>query len=195
MDEPHVTSTGVSFIVFDDPGEASFGPNRLHAPSDYLRICVDAFEKLIDVPFLRFNQIYDTKADCLESLAIIERLIHYIVKNPSSGHQKRIVSFRTFTRSLDARPQEDRADYQLEMDVMLNRLIDTFDQSPPSHPLQLYVDEGHTVDVPKRGWEAAKETGIHIIIVQNYSIERSEQLLHRVPQMIRVELADSITLT
>ncbi|CAJ0571560.1 unnamed protein product, partial [Mesorhabditis spiculigera] len=159
----------------------SFNPNRLHAPSDYFHICVDAFEKLIDVPLLRFNQIYESKADCLESLTIIERLIRHIVKTPPLGHQKRIVAFRTFTRSSDARRQEDRADYLLEMDLMLNRLCDSFNTSPPSSPLQVYVDEGRTASPTWRAIDFATETGIRIVMVQNYSFEGFRQLLHQSP--------------
>ncbi|CAJ0561216.1 unnamed protein product, partial [Mesorhabditis spiculigera] len=52
---------------------------------------------------------------------------------PSKG-QKRIVAFRTQTRGFRPSP-EDLAEYQREMDVMLNRLIDTFNISPHLHTL------------------------------------------------------------
>ncbi|CAJ0587045.1 unnamed protein product, partial [Mesorhabditis spiculigera] len=70
-------------------------PTGEYSPADYLDIYIDAIHKLRGVPRIRFNQMYWRKSDCLGSLAVVEQLIRYIVKNTPTGAQTQVIAFRT----------------------------------------------------------------------------------------------------
>ncbi|CAJ0571544.1 unnamed protein product, partial [Mesorhabditis spiculigera] len=153
-----------------------------YSPADYLDIYMHALPKLRTVPRLRLNQMYHEKSDCLGSLTVIEQLIREIVKNTQSSAPRQVIAFRTL-RYVDDVSQEDRAEYQREMDVMLNRLIDTFNISPPSYPLQMYVVDSvgsARSRLPGRG-TTVWATGIRIMLALNDAEEHAQRLIEQEP--------------
>ncbi|CAJ0585275.1 unnamed protein product, partial [Mesorhabditis spiculigera] len=126
--------------------------------------------------------MYCEKSDCLGSLTVIEQLIREIVKNTQSGARRQVIAFRTLFYHIDA-SKEDRAEYQREMDVMLNRLIAVFTLSPPSAPIQMYVvDSVGSVrsSLPGRT-KRVFETGIRIILALNDPKQHTQRLIDQEP--------------
>ncbi|CAJ0575540.1 unnamed protein product, partial [Mesorhabditis spiculigera] len=108
--------------------------------------------------------------------------LRYANRNTQSSAPRQVIEFRTLHYDIDV-SQEDRAEYQREMDVMLNRLIDTFNISPPSYPLQMYVvdrvksDPGRLSSRPYMVWE----TGIRIILALNDPMEHTQRPIEQEP--------------
>ncbi|CAJ0581673.1 unnamed protein product, partial [Mesorhabditis spiculigera] len=176
------------------PYQASIWPTGYYAPDDYLPILMDAFEKLKDLPLLHLNQVYRVKADCLESLAVIEQMIHHIVKSPPPSGQRRLVAFHTLLFRRYLPPEEERSEYLCAREKMLERLIESFNncQSHFNTQVQLYVEGGRGRRMFK-GAPPCVRTGIRIILAQNYSLPHSKQLIHLSPWLLSDTCAERLT--
>ncbi|CAJ0561222.1 unnamed protein product, partial [Mesorhabditis spiculigera] len=119
--------------------------------------------------------------------------MHALPKNTQSSAPRQVIAFRTL-RHADDVSQEDRAEYQREMDVMLNRLIDTFNISPPTIPSSgknsasspffrcTWWDSWAVLAAACREeWTTVWATGIRIMLALNDAEEHAQRLIEQEP--------------